>query len=176
MNVTENNRNLEILIQSGNWISICLFVYWYQQTWEQKCGKKYLHKSFFCFLGDVTPQRYDWWCHTVIYHISFFWSEICWSLPASSSLKAVTCDLFDAAGSQLFTNPLTLFIKNTCDGPIAMALGRSWRMQRKALFFVHLVLWSDHGISALRDSLSGERDFLEHDNQEASCLRLVNLW
>lgn len=56
-----------------------------------------------------------------------------------------------------------------------MALGRSWRMQRKALFFVHLVLWSDHGISALRDSLSGERDFLEHDNEEASCLRLVNL-
>jgi len=39
-------------------------------------------------------------------------------------------------------------------------------MQRKALFFVHLVLWSDHGISALRDSLSGERDFLEHDNEE----------
>lgn len=56
-----------------------------------------------------------------------------------------------------------------------MALGRSWRMQRKALFFVHLVLWSDHGISALRDSLSGERDFLEHDNEEASCLRLANL-
>ena len=56
-----------------------------------------------------------------------------------------------------------------------MALGRSWRMQRKALFFVHLVLWSDHGISALRDSLSGERDFLEHDNEEASCLRFVIL-
>lgn len=58
------------------------------------------------------------WCHAQkvrlvmpYSHISIFWSEICWSLPASSSLKAVTCDLFDAAGSQLFTNPLTLFIK-----------------------------------------------------------------
>lgn len=65
LNLAENKRNLKILIQSGNWISLCLFVYWYQQTWEQKCGKKYLHKSFFCFLGDVTPKRQDWWCHIV---------------------------------------------------------------------------------------------------------------